>query len=97
MNSRIARIAKRTALTLAIVLLTVLALRAWDSQRRPPLEPWHTYVPHELSPEQIDKTDWSGYLKAEAAIFDEVRREVTDKLPEHDRVPSNRYFAASPV
>ena len=97
MNSRIARIAKRTALTLAIVLLTVLALRAWDSQRRPPLEPWHTYVPHELSAEQIDKTDWSGYLKAEAAIFDEVRREVTDKLPEHDRVPSNRYFAASPV
>ena len=37
------------------------------------------------------------YLAAEQRIFEEVRTEVTQKLPPEERVPVNRYFEGSPV
>ncbi len=77
--------------------LTFLGIRAWDSQRGEPLEPWHTFIPHELPAEALDQTDWPGYLKAEQAIFDEIKTEVTQRLDPEERVPANRYFAGSPV
>ena len=82
---------------LGIALLTFFAVRVYDTQRGLPLKPWHTYVPHELSAQELDKTDWAGYLRAEDAIFESVRVEVTQKLSEEDRVPVNRYFEGSPV
>ena len=39
---------KRGAVLLVVIVLTLLGIRAWDSQRGPPLRLWHTYVPHEL-------------------------------------------------
>lgn len=96
-KNQIVTLLKRAALTLAVVLVTFLAIRAWDSQRGEPLEPWHTHVPHELHADEIDQADWAAYIAAEDAAFEEVRREVTEQLPEHDRVPFNRYFAASPI
>jgi alpha-beta hydrolase superfamily lysophospholipase len=33
----------------------------------------------------------------ENTLFEQVRSEVTDKLPEEARVESNRYFADSPI
>lgn len=97
MKSRIVRIVKRALMWLTVIALTLFGLRAWDSQRGAPLEPWHTYVPPELSAEEIDKTDWDGYLKAEAHIFDLLRTEVTQKLDKDEQVPVNRYFEGSPV
>lgn len=91
------RWAKRAALVLAIGLLTFLGVRAWDSQRGLPLEPWHTYVPKELTAKQLDKADWGQYLAAEAAIFESLRTEVTQKLGPDERTPVNRYFEGSPV
>ncbi|CAL1242012.1 alpha/beta hydrolase [Candidatus Methylocalor cossyra] len=88
---------KRTVLTLAIALATLLAIRAWDSQRGEPLEPWHTHVPPELHADELNHADWAAYIAAENAAFEDVRREVTEKLPERDRVPFNRYFADSPI
>ena len=52
---------------LAVVLLTVLVVRAYDSQRGPPLELWHTYVPHELTAAEIDKSDWDAVPRRRAA------------------------------
>jgi alpha-beta hydrolase superfamily lysophospholipase len=54
-------------------------------------------VPHDLHADQIDKTDWASYLKAEEAVFRGVRTEVTDKLDDEARVPGNRYFEGSPI
>lgn len=82
--------------TLALLVLG-LGLRTYDLQRGPPLGPWHTFVPAELSRAALDATDWQGYLAAEDAIFDAVRREVTERLAPADQVPVNRYFAGSPV
>jgi alpha-beta hydrolase superfamily lysophospholipase len=77
------------------VLVTILGVRAYDAFRAPPLKLWHTFVPRELDAKQIDAADWAAWLKAEDAAFDQVRIEVTDKLPADDRIRSNRFFAGS--
>jgi alpha-beta hydrolase superfamily lysophospholipase len=97
MRGRFLWLLKRAAALLAVCLLTFLALRIWDSQRGLPLEPWHTFVPGELTAEELDHADWGQYLAAEQTIFDELRTEVTQKLDESERVPVNRYFEGSPV
>ncbi|CAH1671974.1 MULTISPECIES: alpha/beta hydrolase [unclassified Chelatococcus] len=88
---------KRGAIVLVIVAASLFGLRVYDIQRGPPLEPWHTFVPHELSIKELDRADWTGYLKAENDIFSAVRTEVTQKLPARDRVPVNRYFDGSAI
>jgi hypothetical protein len=45
-----------------VSLVTLLAYRAYESQRGPPLQLWHTHVPHELTAAEIDKADWKSYL-----------------------------------
>jgi alpha-beta hydrolase superfamily lysophospholipase len=97
MRARILKGIRRVFILLTIVVLTALALRAYDTQRGPPLAPWHTYVPHELTAKELDAADWSRYLAQEARIFENLRTEVTQKLDPDDRVPVNRYFAGSPV
>ena len=97
MTSRVVRIVKRAAVWLIVIGVTLLAVRIYDTQRGAPLEPWHTYIPPELSAQELDKTDWAGYLKAEEAIFNLLRTEVTQKLEPEERVPVNRYFEGSPI
>jgi alpha-beta hydrolase superfamily lysophospholipase len=97
MTARLFRLLKRVLVLLIVVAATLLVARAWDSQRGPDLELWHTYVPHDLHADQIDKADWASYLKAEEAVFRGVRTEVTDKLDAEARVPGNRYYDGSPI
>ena len=91
------KVLKWAAVAIAVSLTTVLAVRAWDSQRGPPLELWHTYVPHEMTAAATSKADWGQYLAAEDRVFTEVREEVTDKLPPESRTAYNRYFSGSPI
>ena len=97
MTRKLILTAKILVASLALILVTLLGVRIYDSQRGLPLEPWHTFIPTELSAAELDAADWKQYLAHEAAIFEELRREVTQKLPPHDRVPVNRYFDGSPV
>jgi alpha-beta hydrolase superfamily lysophospholipase len=87
---------KAITLIVAAVIATVLVVRAVDAMRGPPLSPWHTFVPDELSTGEIDRTDWAGYLAAEERICQSVRDNVTEALPVEDRVPYDRYFAQAP-
>jgi alpha-beta hydrolase superfamily lysophospholipase len=80
-----------------LVLLTFLGVRAWDAERGPPLELWHTYAPEELTVEVLDQADWETYLAHEAGIFEALERDVTQKLSADDHVPFNRYFENSPL
>lgn len=82
---------------LAVSAVVLLLVRAYDSQRGLPLETWHTFVPQELHHKDLESSGWTDYLKAESAIFDSVRAEVTRKLPPEERVPVNRYFDGSPI
>jgi alpha-beta hydrolase superfamily lysophospholipase len=97
MKTRVVKVLKWGAALLGASLLTLLAVRAYDAHRGAPLELWHTHVPHELTAKEIAKADWNAYLAAEKAIFDDVRKEVTDKLEPADRIDSNRYYAGSPI
>ena len=97
MRARVFRYLKITGALLGVSFLTFLAVRIYDSQRGLPLEPWHTYIPHELPTEKLEAANWAEYLTAEARIFDDVRREVSQKLDAAERVPANRYFEGSPV
>src|ERR1700759_1020907 len=93
----IVRLLKRGVIVVILAMVVTLALRVWDTQRGPPLELWHTYVPADMHAGEIDKSDWAGYLRREDSIFKEVRREVVDRIDEAARVPGNRYFAGSPI
>jgi alpha-beta hydrolase superfamily lysophospholipase len=88
---------KRAAFAAALVLFTILAVRAFDAWRAPPLGLWHREVPRELDADAIEAADWSAWLAAEKQAFDDVRTRVTDKLPGADRVAANRFYAASPM
>ena len=97
MIAKVTKFAKRALVLIAVITVTALAIRTYNSQRGPPLEPWHTYIPHELEIDELGKTDWAGYLRAEGAIFEAVRSNVTQRLPAEERVGYNRYFEGSPV
>jgi len=86
------------AVALALLVLAgLLGIRIWDIQRGPPLSLWHEYAPDELRAKDLAKLDWAGYLKAEQAVFEQVRNKVTAKLEPRDRISSNRYFDGSPI
>ncbi len=97
MRSKVFSLLKWTAGLLVVAVLGLLGIRAYDAQRGPPLSVWHTYVPHDLTAKQIRKIEWAEYVKAENALFDEVRAKVTEKLEPEERIPSNRYFDGSPI
>jgi alpha-beta hydrolase superfamily lysophospholipase len=91
------RWARRAVLLSLAIVATLIVYRAVDSQRGPPLEPWHTFVPDDAHAAAIERMDWPGWMAAEGHVFDQVKSEVSDRLEEGDRTPDNRYFTASPV
>jgi len=86
-------------LMIATVAIAAVALgvRSYRALSGPPLQPWHTFVPHELRVDELDASDWSRYLAQEQAIFESVRANVSQRLDPDARVPYNRYFEQSPV
>src|ERR1700752_3724360 len=91
------QVAKISVLIVVLLLISALGFRAWYSQRGPGLSVWHTYVPREMTVKEMDASDWNGYMAAESRIFDEVRANVVEKIDAAARVPSNRYYEASPI
>ncbi len=86
-------------LLIGIVVFGAVALgvRSVNALRGPPLQPWHTFVPVELSAAELDSADWARYLAQEKAVFESVRANVTQALEPGARLAYNRYFEGSPV
>ncbi|PXB01768.1 alpha/beta hydrolase [Pectobacterium carotovorum] len=97
MLKSVRRLIRRGLIIIGVIAMTLLAIRVYDTQSGPPLAPWHTYVPDELSADELDKSDWPAYLKQEALIFQQVNQHVTQELDEDEQRPVNRYFSGSPV
>jgi len=91
------KLLKRTLIVVAVVAVTLVAARIFETERGPPLRPWHSHVPQELTVDELARTDWAGYLKAEAALFERLAAEMRRELEDEDRIPSNRYFDGSPI
>ena len=88
---------KRIFYILVILAAVFFAGRVFVSQRSAPLELWHTFVPQEMSVQQIDAADWAQYLKHEAEVMESVRTQVTQKLDARAQTAGNRYFEGSPM
>ena len=58
-RGRLMKLLKWTALLLAVVIVTLFAVRVYISQSGAPLEPWHTFVPHEMKAKAIDGASWA--------------------------------------
>ena len=97
MGAKLFKFVKVVVVLAVLGVFGLLGIRAWDSQRGPPLAVWHTYAPDELTASDIEKLDWTGYLKAEAALFDQVRSKVTGKLDPEQKIATNRFYDGSPI
>jgi alpha-beta hydrolase superfamily lysophospholipase len=91
------RIVRRLVFAVVVSAVTLLAVRAWEARRGPSLSLWHTSAPPELEADELDRSDWTAYLRAEDAAFAWVASEITAKLPSEDRNPIQRYFDGSPL
>jgi alpha-beta hydrolase superfamily lysophospholipase len=80
-----------------LALLGLIGVRAYDIQRGPPLSVWHTHVPADAQAERLRALDWAGYIAHEKQLFEEVHREVVQKILPEERVAANRYYEGSPV
>ena len=81
-------------LVLFVFLLAGVALRQLNA---PDLQVWHTFVPTEMTVEEMDEADWDGYLAHENKIFDDVYQKVVLKIPASEKNPINRYFEGSRI
>jgi len=98
MSAKLIGALKKTAWVILIFLCAAFVIRAWESQRRiAPLQPWHTYVPAELSPKEMDAADWNGYLQHEAQLFKDVNTRMAEELDASMRVATNRYNPDAPM
>ncbi|MBC2657514.1 alpha/beta hydrolase [Pseudomonas sp. MSSRFD41] len=95
--SKLAWLLKQGALVFTVAALTLSAWRIYDSERGPALQPWHLYVPHELDAGELDRSDWTGWLKAEDRVFAEVEQAVSASLDPTRVPPFNRYRQDSRV
>ena len=86
---------KKLTTTAMLVVLVLLGVRAYQSTQGPPLRPWHTIVPVELSANAIGKGNWSAYVEAEKHMFDSLHMRLQSAMEPSDRTPLNRYHDGS--
>lgn len=87
----------RLAIASGVLLLLLLIIRIYEAERGPELHRWHTWVPHELTVEQLDNATYADYLKAENHLFDEMKQQVSNRLDAEEKTPLNRYYAGSMI
>ena len=86
----------RLALVAVTIVVTMIVGGGFDARRRhPELKPWHRLVPasEPTAAELTDTATLADYLRREAAVFDQVHREVELPLAEIDRTTANRFNA----
>ncbi len=67
---------------------------AW-LEGRADLKPWHTAVLSEEFEAESGVADFAGYLALEARLFEQLEREVLDRVASSDRTAINRYHRGS--
>lgn len=96
-TAKAARLTKRILLCLLALLVMFLLVRIYETERGPALQPWHKWVPDEMSAREIDRATFQEYLFAEEGIFREMKTQVTEKITADEQTPLNRYYEGSLV
>ncbi|MBF6023180.1 alpha/beta hydrolase [Lysobacter niastensis] len=91
----VARLARKSALLVVLVVLALVGMRAYLATQGPVLRPWHTLVPDEPSAGAISRDGWPAYVAAEARMFEQLHRRMQSSLEAGDRTPLNRYYDPS--
>lgn len=94
---RLMALAKKIGMVVGIVLVVLLAVRAYLSQQGPELHLWHTWRADEMSVREMDNADFAGYIARENAIFADLDRAVTAKTAGEEQTPLNRFYRQSLV
>ena len=99
MLRKLVRLLGKLAAALALVLATVVLLRAFDARSLGPLKPWHTVSPaSELRAAELDERfTLAQYLAREEAVFREVKTRVEAAVAPEDRTAANRYWSEGPL
>lgn len=89
----------RAVVAAALVLGTIVLLRAFDARKLPDLRAWHRVSSRSEARAREMTPDFTlaDYLRREDATFREARREVESRLGPRDKTRANRYFAGSPL
>ena len=93
--SGVGSLARRLLVGIVLLVLVLIAIRAYLSTQGPPLRPWQTIVPEEPDAAVVAKMDWRAYAQAETAMFDDVHRKLHEKMEPSDKTLLNRYYDAS--
>jgi alpha-beta hydrolase superfamily lysophospholipase len=86
---------KRLTTMAMLAVLVLLVIRACQSTQGPPLRPWHTIVPVELSASAIGNSNWPAYVEAEKRMFGSLHLRLQSEMEPGDRTPLNRYHDGS--
>lgn len=97
MPGKILRLARRISLLALVFVFAALAIRTWEAHRAAPLQPWHTYVPEELSIAAMERADWATYVSHEAQLLQTVQARMDARLDDSTRVATNRYNPAAVI
>ncbi|MFM1689060.1 alpha/beta hydrolase [Aeromonas salmonicida] len=97
MLARTRRLLRRSLLTLLLALLAAWGVIAYFAWQAAPLQLWHTFIPPELSADELDSSDWPAYQAREQQLFDLVEQEVVAKTPPEQQLAGNRYYQGSPI
>ena len=87
--------AKYVLITFLVLFFLLCAGVAFRLFFAPQLQPWHTFIPSELTAAETDKADWKEYIDHEKKIFDNIHQEVVLKIQESEKASLNRYFEGS--
>jgi alpha-beta hydrolase superfamily lysophospholipase len=93
------RLLSRIAAGAALVVATVVVVRALDARKLGPLAPWHTVSPSsEVRAAELDDAfTLRQYLAREEAVFREVETRVEAAVAPEDRLAANRYWRDGPL
>lgn len=96
-TGKIIKAIKTVLVSIGFIVMALLLFRVYDAKQGPKLQRWHTYIPKEMSINELNSATWSDYLKREEQIFNDVQKNVTEKIPDDARTEKNRYFTESPI
>ncbi|WP_434639953.1 alpha/beta hydrolase [Klebsiella sp. I138] len=94
---KIASLVKKIAIGLAVVALAFFIGRIYESQRGAELHRWHTWSADEMTVDELERATFADYQVHEAAIFSDMRHNITDALQDDEKTPLNRFYAQSRV
>jgi len=97
MSKKIFKLVRYILITFFVLFALLVAGVAFRLFYMPPLQPWHTYVPVELTASEMDRAAWQEYIDRENKIFDAVAQEMSLRISDSEKTSLNRYYQGSVV